>query len=229
VTNPDAKPRFAALDAPAAGLARFLHRAGALKSTKRTGWLDRGVPADQTESVADHTWRTALLAWFAAALDPTLDADRVLKLAMIHDLAEAITGDHPPYDPAHVPDGTDPDARRTFLDRRHVRADERRAAKRAAEAEAIASLLAELPPALGEPLAALWQELEEEASPEAHFVKQADKIETYLQSREYQALDPDRPMASFAAEVAVAIPDPVLADLRDAIAALPLDPEPRPS
>ncbi|MER3439541.1 MAG: HAD family hydrolase, partial [Chloroflexota bacterium] len=38
------------------GLARFLHRAGALKFVPRTGWLHRGVPAAEVESVADHSW-----------------------------------------------------------------------------------------------------------------------------------------------------------------------------
>lgn len=220
MTNPDTLAHGPSPDAATAGLARFLHRAGELKGTKRTGWLDRGIPPAQTESVADHTWRTALLAWLAAALDPGLDADRVLKLAMIHDLAEAITGDHPPYDPTLIPDAVDPDARRAFLDRRHVRDGDRDVAKRTAEAEAMASLLADLPPALAMPLAALWRELEEGISREARFVKQADKLETYLQSREYAANAPERPMASFAAEVAAVITDATLAGLRDAIAAL---------
>ena len=221
MTNQDTPPPGPSPDPAAAGLARFLRRAGALKGTKRTGWLDRGIPPAQTESVADHTWRTALLAWLAAALAPDLDANRVLRLAMIHDLAEAITGDHPPYDPTLIPDGIDPDARRAFLDRRHVRDDDRYVAKRAAEAEAMASLLADLPPALAKPLTALWSELEEGTSREARFVKQADKLETYLQSREYAANAPERPMASFAAEVAAVITDPTLAGLRDAIGTLP--------
>ena len=33
------------------GLARFLHRAGRLKGVPRTGWLDRGVPPEEAESV----------------------------------------------------------------------------------------------------------------------------------------------------------------------------------
>src|SRR5687767_10188734 len=72
-----------------AGLTRFLHRISGLKFTFRTGWLDRGVPPASTESVADHSFRMTLLAWLAALEgEPALDADRVLKLALIHDLAE---------------------------------------------------------------------------------------------------------------------------------------------
>src|SRR5262245_57028480 len=98
-------------DAVAVGLARFLHRAGRLKATPRTGWIDRGVPVGEAESVADHSFRVALLAWLAAHLaaadDPALDVDRVLALALIHDLAEALTGDLTPYDPAAIPAATD--------------------------------------------------------------------------------------------------------------------------
>jgi putative hydrolase of HD superfamily len=208
-------------DAAVVGLVRFLHRAGRLKATPRTGWLDRGVPADETESVADHSFRVALLAWLAARLaaagDPALDVDRVLALALIHDLAEALTGDLPPYDPAAIP-VADAAARRAFLDGHHVRDPERTAAKRAAEAAAMADLLADLPPSLAASLDRLWTELQWAETAEARFVKQADKLETYLQSREYLAADPTRPMASFASEVAAQIDDPTLAALRNAIA-----------
>ena len=227
MSNPDLAGALAPADGAtrpdggAAALARFLHRAGRLKLTKRTGWLDRGVPPAETESVADHSWRTALLAWLAASSTAELDADRVLKLALVHDLAEAVTGDHPPYDPADVPDAAD--ARRAFLDRRHVRAEERHAAKRAAEAAAMTDLLRELPWTLAGPLADLWRELTEGETVEARFVKQADKLETYLQSREYLASGPDRPMTSFAAEVVAMVVDLGLAALRDEIAVLDTD------
>lgn len=206
--------------AAAAGLARFLHRAGGLKATPRTGWLDRGIPAIEAESVADHTFRTALLAWLAATQEPGLDADRVLKMALLHDLAEAVTGDMPPYDPDELPEGDDPDRLRRFLDRRHVRSEARRAAKYAAEHAAMAGLIGELPPGLAVGVEELWVELEAAESAEARFVKQADKVETYLQSREYEAGGTGRPVASFAAEVAEVIAAPGLVELRDAIGAL---------
>ncbi|MGH2532544.1 MAG: HD domain-containing protein [Thermomicrobiales bacterium] len=212
-------------DAEAAGLARFLHRAGRLKVAARTGWLDRGIPPESAESVADHTFRTALLAWLAA--DAGLDRDRVLKLALIHDLAEAVTGDLPPYNPDLLPDEANDDARRTFLDQRHIRDEARTAFKRDAEAAAMADLTADLPPDLAAEINALWHELEDGTSPEARFVKQADKLETYLQSREYLADDPDRPMASFAAEVDEVIDAPNLIALQKAInSALPYLPDP---
>jgi putative hydrolase of HD superfamily len=199
----------------AAGLVRFLHRIGALKTAYRTGWLDRGVPPSDAESVADHSFRTAILAWLAAGDE--LDRDKVLKLALIHDLAEAITGDLTPYDAASIPPETDAAARREFLDRRHIRPADRADAKRTAEGAAIADLIADLPPSLAAKIAALTAELAEGITAEARFVKQADKLETYLQSQEYLETDPFRPMASFAAEVTEAIDNPELIALREAI------------
>lgn len=206
----------------ASGFARFLHRAGTLKSTRRTGWLDRGVPPAAAESVADHSFRLALLAWLAA-FSAGLEADRVLKLALIHDLAEAITGDEPPYAAEAVPAADGTAARRDFLQQAHVRNPERAAAKQAAEAAAMADLLADLPPALANELQSLWGEYQAQASPEARFVKQADRLETYLQAQEYLAEDASRPMASFSAEVNELITDPDLRRLRDAITNLGLE------
>src|SRR5215210_3864360 len=87
----------------APGFARFLHRVGRLKTLRRTGWLHCGVPDAETESVADHAFRTTLLAWLAAGQVPGLDREKVLKLALVHDLAEALAGDPTPYDPADIP------------------------------------------------------------------------------------------------------------------------------
>jgi putative hydrolase of HD superfamily len=211
-----------------AALARFAHRIGRLKRLPRTGWLDRDVPTAETESVADHSFRTALLAWLGALLaEPALNAERVLKLALIHDLAEALTGDDPPYAVGEIPDRDETDARRAFLEQRHVRDPARAAAKQAAEDAAMRELIADLPPTLTAELQDLWAEYQAHASPEARFVKQADRLETYLQAREYQTADPGRPIASFAAEVDELVTDSTLAPLRDAIATLTLEPPSR--
>jgi putative hydrolase of HD superfamily len=198
-----------------AAIVRFFSIAGQLKRTTRTGWRDRGVPGEQVESVADHTFRVALMAWLVAP--PELDRNRLLKLALLHDLAEATTGDLTPYAPDEVTDRQDED-RQAFLNQRHVPTAERLAAKRAGEARAFTSMTSELPDTVRCELEDLWAELEARESPEARFVKQIDKLETYLQSREYAAVDSDLAVASFAAEVAEVVTDPGLAALRDVIA-----------
>jgi putative hydrolase of HD superfamily len=201
----------------ARGLSRFYRQIVRLKSTPRTGWIDRGVPPELTESVADHSFHTALLAWLVAASDPTLDRDRILKLALIHDLPEAIIGDMPPYDPQTVPDsGADRAAWRAFLDRKHVRSTERRTAKRTAEAAAMQQLLGDLHGNARVELASLWHELAEGLTAEARFVKQTDRLETFLQSRVYLEDDPQRPMSAFAEEVDEGLVHPALIAVRDA-------------
>jgi putative hydrolases of HD superfamily len=199
------------------GLAQF---AAKLKSVPRTGWLDRGVEPLRVESVADHSFGVALLAW-ACALQrrgegAAIDPERVLKLAIIHDLAEAETGDSTPYDPAAIPSEHDSAARRAFLETRHSRDPDRRAAKRAEEDAVMRTLLDALPDPARSELSELWDELRLAVSSEARFVKQVDRLETYLQSRVYLRTDPTLPMASFHQEVVESIDDPLLAAIRDA-------------
>ncbi len=197
------------------GLARLVALAGRLKRLKRTGWLDRGVPPAQAESVADHCYRTALLAWLAAASDPALDRDRVLKLALVHDLAEAITGDPAPYDPSELPPASDRAARHAFFRERHLRTPAGAAAKRAAERDAIADMLAPLPATLSAELHTLWDEYESQTTSEARFVKEADRLEAFLQSREYLLDDPELPVWGFADMAAKEVHHPALTALRD--------------
>jgi 5'-deoxynucleotidase len=205
------------------GLARFLRTVGRLKSLRRTGWRDRGVPAAEIESVADHTLRVAVLAWLtaeaAAKRGEPIDPDRVLQLALVHDLAEALAGNIPPYDPASLPPANDVNGRRAFLERRHRREPDRDAAKRAAEEQALAEMMVGLPDDVRRLLADRWREAADRASPESRWVKQCDLLETWIQSREYLARHPDLPMASFAQEIAETPLAPALAHLRAALAA----------
>ncbi len=62
----------------------------------------------------------------------------------------------------------------------------------------------------------MWDELHLGTSGEARFVKQIDRLETFLQSLFYLRTDPTLPMASFHQEVFESIDDPLLAAIRDA-------------
>ena len=198
-------------------LARFVAR---IKSVPRTGWLDRGVDPSRAESVADHSFGVALFAWACAlqryAEGANLLPERVLKLALIHDLAEAETGDRPPYDPAVIPDAENPVSRRAFLETRHIRNADRDAKKREREDASMQRLLASLPDATRSEMTEIWDELRQGTSAESRFVKQVDRLETFLQSRHYLSDDPTLPVASFHQEVMETIDDPLLAAIRDA-------------
>ncbi|HEX2202392.1 MAG TPA: HD domain-containing protein [Longimicrobium sp.] len=143
----------------AGALLRFFRLAGRLKETPRAGWALRGV-AD-AESVADHSFRLALLAFvLAPRAEAGLDRERCVALALAHDLAECEVGDITPYD--------------------GVSAEE----KRRREAEAMRRLDA----LAGEAgLFDLWAEYDAAATPEARFVKELDKLETAMQADEYAA------------------------------------------
>ncbi len=168
----------------AAPLLRFYGRALSLKRLFRQGWLQRGVPVERCESVADHCFLTALLAWQAArSLRPDLNAGRVLELAMVHELGEIGAGDITPHD--------------------GVSADD----KRQREEAAVVALCEGLPD--GEGLLALWREYEYGASPEADFVRQVDKLEMALQSQAYEA-DTGLCLPEFAVSAAEAVHDEAL-------------------
>ena len=72
----------------------FLRYVHTLKHTPRTGWVRTGVP--EPESIADHMYRTALMALLYAP--PDVDRNRAVAMALCHDLAEAIAGDITPFD-----------------------------------------------------------------------------------------------------------------------------------
>ncbi|MET7567509.1 HD domain-containing protein [Streptomyces sp. NPDC005492] len=73
-----------------AQVARFLFESGTLKASRRTGWWMAGVR--DPESVAEHAWRTSLIASVIAALEGA-DPARAAFLAVWHDSQETRTGD----------------------------------------------------------------------------------------------------------------------------------------
>lgn len=73
---------------------KFNTTVGKLKHLPRTGWLTRFVP--DPETVAAHSWRVALIALEFADEVKAMGADleKVLKMAICHDLGESIIGDY---------------------------------------------------------------------------------------------------------------------------------------
>ena len=133
-------------------IVEFLFEAGMLKRTPRSGWQFLG---SGSESVADHTFRTALISFALARLDGTVDAERVVLLALVHDLPEARTGDL------------------NYMNQKYVVADEERAARDLAHG---------LP--FGDELAGLLAEYRAESTPEAVLVHDADQLELLLSLKE---------------------------------------------
>ena len=67
--------------------------AGRLKEVPRHCVMAGG----RRESVAEHCWRAALMAYFLRDEFPEADMDRVIAMCLIHDLGEAFTGDIPAF------------------------------------------------------------------------------------------------------------------------------------
>ncbi|CAI9785331.1 unnamed protein product [Fraxinus pennsylvanica] len=138
----------------------FLTLCHRLKTTKRKGWINHGIKGP--ESIADHMYRMALMALIADDL-PGVNRERCIKIALVHDIAEAIVGDITPSD--------------------GVPKEEKSRLEQAA--------LNEMCKVLGggmraEEIQELWQEYENNSSLEANLVKDFDKIEMILQALEYE-------------------------------------------
>ena len=142
-----------------AATARFLYEAGALKHVRRTGWWMAGIR--DPESVAEHSWRTAVIATILAQLEGA-DAARATLLAVWHDAHETRTGDVTPL------------AKRYGL--------------AAADAAAITSdQTTGMPAGLAQTLTAVVAEYQAQETLEARCAWDADKLECMIQGVEYRA------------------------------------------
>lgn len=132
----------------------FLLRLFQLKEKIRTGWEDHGIM--HPESVADHTFGTIFLTFLFSKEE---NVEKCLKLALIHDVHEAISGDLPPL---------------------QLNKEE----KREREKEGFARLIMDLEKKREE-IKELWEEYFYRKSEEAQFVRDMDKIEMVLQALFY--------------------------------------------
>jgi len=133
----------------------FLPLAERLKRELRHSWLSDG----RRESVAEHTWFMALMALLTyRRLEEPVSLDRVLSMAIVHDLAEVEVGDIPYFE-----------------------ASDRKARKAEPELVAIDRIAATLPAPEGAVVRELWLEFEEGQTPESKFVRALDHLEVQVQ------------------------------------------------
>lgn len=142
---------------------RFAGKVRELKDLKRTGWLDKGVR--DPESVADHSFMLALLAYiYSRKLG--LDTDKAVRMALLHDICEAYSGDI--ADRIRDEDQDVPDS-----------------GKKRLEEEGLRKLVSFLPEDFANEIFSLWEEFEKRESPEARLVKDLDKLEMCMQALVY--------------------------------------------
>lgn len=143
------------------GLITFIQEADRLKSTTRTAWSTTG----RRESVAEHSWRLAMMAMMCEKDMENMDWKKVLQMCLIHDLGEAYEGDIP----AII--GEDPQEK--------YRTEER----------AVTRLISSLEEEQQQHMMGLWKEYNEGETEEAKWVKALDKMETIIQHN--QGKNPD--------------------------------------
>lgn len=137
----------------------FLHTLGKVKETPRTGWVENKVP--KVESVADHMYRMSFMCMMCP--DTSLNRDRMIKMALCHDMAESIVGDISPG--MKVP----------------------KEEKYAKELAAVNHMTALLTPEMSAPMMKeLWEEYEKQETPEARFVRDMDLLEMIVQAHRYE-------------------------------------------
>ena len=132
-------------------LLETLHIAERLKDELRHCDTSKG----RRESVAEHSWRIALMALFMQDEFPELDINKVIRMCLIHDLGECFTGDIP-----------------TFL---KTAEDEKK------EDRVLADWVASLPEPYCRELAALYAEMNALQTGEARLYKSLDKLEAVIQ------------------------------------------------
>ncbi len=138
---------------------KFLSYAVKLKEIKRSGWSKAGIK--NPESVADHVYGLAVLSMLISDLKG-LNAEKMFRLAVIHDLEEAILGD--------------------------LTSEEKKKENnlKTLEEKAIKKVLSSLPLNLKQKYYSLWLEYKNASSKEAKLIKELDKLEMVLQALLYE-------------------------------------------
>ena len=132
----------------------FLNQIEKLKCNTRHSWTSSG----RQESVAEHSWRVAVMAMLCADEYPGLDINKVIKMCLIHDFGEAITGDIP-----------------AFL---------KTVQNELEEDVAVTRLLSALPADIQTELQSLFDEMNARETPEAKLFKSLDNLEALLSHNE---------------------------------------------
>ena len=135
-------------------LLKALHVAERLKDTTRHCYTSGG----RRESVAEHSWRMTLMAYFVSDEFPDADWNRIYRMCLIHDLGECFTGDIPVF--------------------KKTDADEER------EEDLLYQWVASLPEPFCDDMRALYDEMAARQTLEARIYKAMDSLEAVIQHNE---------------------------------------------
>lgn len=130
-----------------------------LKTIKRSGWIHKSN-ITSPESVADHSYSMCMMSMILAEII-NLDSRHIMKMVIIHDLAESLVGDHMPDD---------------------ISSEE----KQLVEDKAMKKIISKLPNSLRKNYLNIWNEYNDNITVNAKFVHSMDKLEMVLQAKEYE-------------------------------------------
>jgi putative hydrolase of HD superfamily len=165
----------------------FLKTAVNLKKISRQGWIDR-LSLNNPESVADHTYSMAIMGMVISDLQ-NYDSEKIIKMILLHDLAESKIGDHTPEE---------------------LSKDE----KKKLENNAFNEIIKNLPDLIKLEYLQIWQEYQEKNSQESNIVHQIDKLEMALQAKIYEKDGHSKDkLESFFESARIEIIDPKLKEL----------------
>lgn len=149
----------------------LFRKIGILKRTEREGWKRIGI--DDPESVADHSFRAAFMALILAE-EFELDGFKLVKLLLIHDIAESEIGDITPQDSI---------SKREKFDN---------------EKKVIQEMSGFFENDLN--LLDIWKEFETGESREAKIARDIDRLERIFQALEYEEEYPKKDLSEFLIE-----------------------------
>lgn len=162
-------------------LAEFFKTVIKLKTVPRQGWKDK-LGLQNPESVADHCYSMTTMAMMLSDIKK-LDTSKVIKMSLLHDLAETITGDLTPNDVA-------------------------KSKKEEIENSAMKTILQNLSEPLKTQYWNLWDEYQKNTTKEARLLHQVDKLEMALQAAEYEKSGFTKAqLASFIESAKIAVTD----------------------
>jgi len=136
----------------------FFYTSSNLKKIPRQGWIDK-LSINHPESVADHTFSMAIIGMILSDLEK-YNTEKILKMILLHDLAESITGDITPDKITNQ--------NKILL-----------------ENNTMEKIIGDMPQSLQKHYQELWEDYQNKKSEEAKFVHQLDKFEMALQAKIY--------------------------------------------
>ena len=137
----------------------FFKNALNLKNISRQGWIDK-LSMEHPESVADHSYSMAIMGMVISDLE-NYDSEKILKMILLHDLAESKIGDF-------TPDQISKDKKEKI------------------ENNAYDEIISTLPDTIKLQYGKIWEEYQKQESTESIIVHQIDKLEMVLQAKMYQ-------------------------------------------